>query len=39
VVLPVVLSYKAAGVLREMSHLGPATSRGIIGCFNSDKWS
>ena len=37
--LPLALGTRALELIRAAQLLGPTSPRGIIGCFNSDKWS
>lgn len=38
-IIPIILAYRAMQMISVAQTFGPTTPRGMIGCFNTDKWS
>jgi hypothetical protein len=38
-IVPCVLAWRCISFIRHAQTLGPTSPRGVIGCFNTDKWS
>jgi hypothetical protein len=38
-IIPMILAYRAMSMISAVQTFGPSTPRGVIGCFNTDKWN